>query len=253
MASPSPVVLVTGAAGGLGSAVVRRTGLAGGRIVAMDSNEDSLNKLAAEAQESGISAVTVLGNVSVEQECEAAAQMALQQYGRLDSLVAAAAIQHHLKDHPVHELEVETWEAIHAINLRGVFLSSKAALRAMLSAGNGGSLVLIGSVTALAAVNPMHSAYTASKGGVISLGRAIAAHYGQFGIRCNVLCPGILERLPSQDLGAPDVDSLSLPEMPLHRRGTFDEIAAAVDYLMSPEASYMTGSVMVVDGGLTAV
>src|SRR6185437_3143111 len=127
---------------------------------------------------------------------DAAVDRAVEAFGRLDSVVANAGIQLHRRDVPLHELPEDAWDETHAVNLRGVYLTCRAGLRAMLKQDEGGSIVIVSSVTALGGHAPQNPAYTASKGGLVSLGRALAVQYGPNQIRCNVVCPGALEATP---------------------------------------------------------
>src|SRR5205814_5165341 len=180
-------------------------------------------------------------------------QKTVEAFGRLDVLVANAAVQLHDRDRPVHELSEQAWDDTHDVNLRGVFLTCRAGIRQMLAQGGGGAIVIVSSITALIGTSRNH-AYTATKGGLIALGRALAVQYAPQGIRCNVVCPGALEATPDHEIHPDPVERERrlTAQIPLGRLGRFEEMAPLIAFLASDDASYITAGIFVADGGLTA-
>lgn len=248
------VVLITGAGSGVGAATARRLAAEGASLALVGRTAATVSSVAAEIQANGGRALALPADVSVPAQIEAVVSRTVAEFGRLDSLIANAAVQLHRRDRPIHELSEAAWDDTHAVNLRGVYLTCRAGLQPMIERGNGGTIVLVSSVTALAGLAPQNPAYTATKGGLVALGRAMAVQYGPLGIRVNVVCPGALEATPDFE-EHPDPNGRSqrlAPQIPLGRLGRFDEIAPMIVFLASDEARYASGGVFVVDGGLTA-
>ena len=229
--------LVTGAGSGIGAAVARRLATGGATVVLADL---ALAPAAALAGELGAEAI----ELDVRDEAQVAPAMA-----NVDVLVNVAGIG---STTTAPETTLETWEDVFAVNARGTFLCCKHAIPGMAARG-GGSIVNVASVAALVGL-PRRAAYCASKGAVVSLTRALAVDHVSDGIRVNAVCPGTVDspwvRRLVEEAGE-SIDELRARQ-PLGRLGTPEEVAAAVAYLASDEAAFVTGTALVIDGGLTA-
>ena len=228
--------LVTGAAGGIGSAVARAFAEAGARVVGVDRREADL-----------------VCDLSRADEAERAVAAAEEQLGRLDVVFNGAGISGRgLGDGPVDSCTEEAWDAVLAANLKSVFLCSKFAIPALRRAG-GGAVVNLSSVLGLVGSELFDThAYAASKGAIVTLTRAMAAAYAREGIRVNAICPGLIDT-PMSERARSDAETMArLRELqPLTGEpGRPEDVAGAAVYLAS--APFVTGAVLSVDGGWTA-
>jgi NAD(P)-dependent dehydrogenase (short-subunit alcohol dehydrogenase family) len=236
------VAVVTGAASGIGAATRKRFTGEGATVVALDVTPgDGFVEL----------------DVRVETAVVAAIGAVYSEHGRVDALVNAAGVA---GGGPVHMVEGDEWDRVLDINLKGTFLTNKAALALMLeqepnAVGQRGSIVNIASIEGIEGTEG-GSAYNASKGGVVILTKNIAMDYGRRGIRANAICPGFIDTpLMHAVLGTDDMKDVRESFVQAHalgRVGEPHEIAAAALFLASDDASFVTGSALVVDGGYTA-
>ena len=245
----SKVAIVTGAAGGIGRAMVKALAREGAAVVAADVDEARLEETAREAEGDVTTRPT---DVTSSKDVQALVELALERHGRLTTICNNAAIS---IPGTVVEIDEDDFSRTIDVNLRGVFLGCRHAIPAMLDNG-GGSIINTGSVNSLVA-EPYLSAYCASKGGVLMLTKAIALDYARQGVRCNCICPGWVDtpiNYPhAERMGGLDQVLATLPDwQPVGRQGEPQEIAAAAVYLASDESAFMTGSAFVIDGGMTA-
>jgi NAD(P)-dependent dehydrogenase (short-subunit alcohol dehydrogenase family) len=217
------VVLITGGGSGIGAACAWHMASEGAAIAVTGVPADRVSQVATALQSAGHQALARPTDVRHEEQIETAVTATVEAFGRLDVVVASAAIQLHDRDHTLHELDAEVWDETHAVNFRGVFLTCKHGLRQMVSQGDGGSIVIIASVTALDG-GSANVSYLTGKHGLLGLNRHIGIHYAEHGIRCNALCPGALERAPNHDIHpdpearAVDCSTRYLSDAPAHLR-----------------------------------
>ena len=239
-------VIVTGAGSGIGQVTAARFAAEGASVLVADRVAARADAVAREIQDKGGSARACTADVSRGADVEAMVEQALAASGRLDVLVNNAAV---CEADGLIDIDEEAWDGELAVDLRAVYLCARAALRRMVPQ-RGGSIVNVTSVNALAMFG--NEAYSAAKAGVVSLTNAIAVRYGRHGVRCNAVAPGtirtpIWEERIARD---PAVFERLSRWYPLGRVGEPDDVASAVLFLASGEASWITGSVLRVDGGL---
>ena len=235
------VAIVTGGLSGIGAAVAARLASEGARVVAADitARETTLPD--------GDGAILPIAlDVSDPGSVDALVAAAQSRFGRVDMLVNAAGIA---RIAPFLETTVDAFDAVIAVNLRGSFLIGQAVARAMAGQGGGGAIVLIGSVSGLRG-NVDRAGYGASKGGVVTLAQVMANELAAHGIRVNVVAPGPIETPMVAAAHDPATRAEWERLTPMARYGTPAEVAAACAYLCSDDASYVTGTVMAVDGGM---
>ena len=244
------VVIISGGARGQGATEARMFAREGARIVIGDLLDAEGQAVAAEIAESGGDCTYVHLDVTSEEDWRTAVETAVSAYGKVDVLINNAGI---IESGRVEDLTVEQWDAVLDVNAKGVFLGTKAVIAEMRKAG-GGSIINISSTSGIVgSINA--TAYNASKGAVRLLTKSTAVQYAREGIRANSIHPGPIETDMMQRVWEHPLRSREETEarIPMGHVGTVEDVSYAALFLASDESSYMTGSEMVIDGGLTAV
>ncbi len=250
------VALVTGAARGIGLAAARKLAQAGAKVLLSDIDADVLSEAVAALTAEGLTVAATICDVADQASIAAMVDKAAKDWGRIDIVVNNAAIS---DDTPVEELSDARWRQVLAINLDSVLNVTKAALP-HLKQSPSGSIVNIASVQGIRG-QPHAMAYATAKGGVINLTRCMAVDFGPFGIRANAVAPGYIDtRMAEQKLGTPHEHQtdwfqdiyFKYGRMPLRRAGKVEDVAGPILFLAGDDSLYVTGAVLVVDGGFTA-
>jgi NAD(P)-dependent dehydrogenase (short-subunit alcohol dehydrogenase family) len=243
--------VITGAANGIGRATAVVFAAEGARIVATDIDADRLEELRVELEARGAECAMVVGDVSQDADARGMIDTAVERYGRLDVLVANAGV---IPLGAITESTAEDWDYVMSIDGRGMFLSCKYAIEAMLKTG-GGAIVCLSSISGIAG-QARQSTYGPAKFAASGLTKHLAVEWADKGIRVNAVAPGTIRteavrRLPEQPGGAEYIEEIKRNH-PMGRLGEPEEVARAIAFLASDEASFITGAILAVDGGYLA-
>ena len=239
------VALISGAAQGMGAEEARIFAREGAKVVIGDISVEKGKAVEAQISEAGGQALFVTLDVPQENDWAKAIDLAVTRFGKLDILVNNAVISSRSF---TDDTGIDGWDKIMEVNSKGVFLGTRAAIPKMLEAG-GGSIVNISSIMGLVGSAGGHPAYNASKGAVRIFTKAIAVRHGKDNIRANSVHPGFMPPMSSGIAYDQDQRRQSLEQTPLGREGRIEEVANAVLFLASDEASYISGAELAVDGG----
>ncbi len=248
------VALITGAASGIGLATAERFLVEGASVVMADVQAEAVEAEAARLVGDGLRAVAVVMDVTRSDDNRRAVEAAVEHFGRLDILFANAGIGY---SGAIVDATDNDWDSVMAVNAKGVFLSARESIRRMLAQEPpGGSVIINGSISGLAGI-PGQAPYAPSKGAVVQLTRQLAVEYAAKGVRVNCVCPGTIDtpvlRRGMAMSGDPEgFLAMLIAGHPIGRIGLAEEIASAVAFLASDEASFITGAILPVDGGYTA-
>lgn len=245
--------IVTGASGGIGQAICRKYIAAGANIVAVDVRREQGEEFVEELVSEGSSAVFIEGDVSDKQSMQNMCRQVLEEYGKIDILVNNAGVNVKKEGRKkIHEFSDDEWKRIINIDLGGVFYCSKPVIHNMIENG-GGRIVNISSVVGQVPFRNQ-CAFAAAKAGVIHLTKVMAIELAEFGILVNCICPGstMVPSLKKLWFSDKETAEKQLSHIPLHRVADPEEIAGTVVFATSNESSYMTGSILTIDGGWTS-
>jgi NAD(P)-dependent dehydrogenase (short-subunit alcohol dehydrogenase family) len=240
------VALVTGAGSGIGRAIARRLAAEGAGIIVADLDPATAEQVRGEIRDAGGSATACTADVSSSDDVARMFDAAASEWGRLDVLVNNAGIVVRGRAERITDQE---WNRMVAVDLSSVFLCSRAALPLLRAAG-AGRVVNIASVAGL--VGAVSAPYTASKGGVIALTRQLAGEFADDGITVNCICPGFVATPLNATVRASGLEAILAARIPLRRWGTPEDVAGLVAFLVGPDAGYITGASIPIDGGLSS-
>ena len=246
------VAIVTGAATGIGRASAVLFAQAGARVALADVRPPELEQALAEVRAAGGEAITIAADLARPEDCAAVVAQAVRAFGRLDVLLNNAGVGTMVVGGTVESIALERWDLAQDVNVRAIYLVSRAAVPHM--RGRGGAIVNIASVSAFrgSVERPSH-AYAASKGAVLALTRAMAASYGRDGIRVNAICPGVIRsRLTADIVEGAERAAREGRGIPLGRVGEPEDIARCALFLASDDAGFVSGAALVADGGALA-
>ncbi|MCM2318178.1 MAG: SDR family oxidoreductase [Pseudomonas sp.] len=247
-----PVTIITGAAGGIGMALVKRLTERGERVVLVDRDLSALQRVASRLELGEDNTLLVVADVSCEDDVRNYVACTLERFGRIDALANNAGIEG--SPALIEDQTVEMFDKVYAVNVRGAFMGLKYVLPVMKRQGKG-AIVNMSSLAGISA-GPTLSPYIMSKHAVIGLTRTAAAEAAADGIRVNAVLPGtintqMMRRIESESGNAQAVHSANTGATPMGRYGEPEEVAALVAFLLSDEASYITSSLYTIDGGMS--
>ncbi len=243
------VAMITGGAQGLGLAIAEELAKAGAKIAIVDINESKLNESINNLKSLGHKVYGVICDVSKTDDVERAVKEVLKQFKKIDILINNAAIA---PDTPFLECSSEQWDKVMAINLKGYFNCSQSVVRHMIKNNINGRIV---NLTSTLGLRPKANlvAYTTSKGAIINLTQTMAVELGEYGIRVNAIAPGMIDTpMTAKGFINPMIKNIILGGIPMKRLGTPEEIGKAAVFLSSDYSSFVSGTILVVDGGQNA-
>jgi NAD(P)-dependent dehydrogenase (short-subunit alcohol dehydrogenase family) len=247
------VAMVTGGGGGIGSALAEAYAGAGARVVVVGRTEESLQAVVRRVEEGGAEAYAVVADLTSEDSAESAVAQAVDRFGGVDILVNAIGGGAGNALHPAENYPRDRWDWIMELNVRSTIVPTQSVVRGMIERGNGGAILNISSVRANLGIKAGYSAYVAAKGAISSLTRQWATEWAPHGIRVNAIMPTFVDTPQVATLLAdPTFKAGIVSRIPLGRVGETSDLAGPAIFLVSNAASFVTGQILGIDGGLTA-
>ena len=247
------VALVPGGAGAIGSAIAEALAGAGARVAVADRTCRLCDAVVERIDGIGSEGLGIEADMTSEADCDRMVAEALARFGRIDILVNAVGGGAGKVLHPAEQYPRSDWDWIMELNLRSTLLATQSAARAMIEAGRGGSILNISSVRADLGINAGYSAYVAAKGAISSLTRQWATEWAKYGIRVNAIMPTFVDTPQVATLlGDPAFKAGIVSRIPLGRVGETSDLVGPAIFLSSGAASFVTGQILGIDGGLTA-
>jgi NAD(P)-dependent dehydrogenase (short-subunit alcohol dehydrogenase family) len=241
--------IITGAGSGIGRAIALAFANEGAVVVLADINHDAVKKTEKEINESGNRSITIKTDVTKGSDIDAMVTQTLEELGRIDILVNNVGIPGSQEAMLLHTTPEEEWDRVVAVNLKSVYLCSKRVIPEMIKQG-AGKIINLSSVAGIVAF-PGRAAYTATKGAVSLLTKAMALDYSKYNINVNALCPGMIETpMTKWRLDNPELRQEVEKWIPMERIGVPDDITGAAVFLASSDSNYVSGHLLVVDGGM---
>ncbi|MEX2183241.1 MAG: SDR family oxidoreductase [Chloroflexota bacterium] len=247
------VALIPGGSGGIGTAIAEAMTAAGASVAVMGRNLSACQATVGRIESAGGEGLAIAGDVTTEADADRAVDETVERFGRIDIVVNAVGGGAGKVLHPAEDYPRDAWDWIMELNVRSTLLPTQAAVRAMIAAGNGGAVLNISSVRANLGINAGYSAYVAAKGAVSSLTRQWATEWAKYGIRVNAIMPTFVDTPQvAMLLEDPAFKAGIVSRIPLGRVGETGDIVGPAIFLVSDAASFVTGHILTIDGGLTA-
>ncbi len=247
------VAVVAGGTGAIGSAIAEAFAGVGAKVAIVDRTCRRCDETLARIRAAGSEGIAITADMTVEADAERMVEETLQAYGRIDIVVNAIGGGAGKALHPAEAYPRDAWDWIMELNVRSTLLATQACARAMIASGHGGSVLNISSVRANLGINAGYSAYVAAKGAISSLTRQWATEWAKYGIRVNAIMPTFVDTPQVASLLAdPEFKAGIISRIPLGRVGETRDLVGAAIFLSSDAASFVTGQILGIDGGLTA-
>jgi gluconate 5-dehydrogenase len=247
------VALVPGGGGGIGAPMAEALAQAGARVAVAGRTADTLDQAVDLVTKAGSEGLAITGDATSEEDADRMVRETIDRFGRIDIVVNAVGGGAGKVLHPAEEYPRDAWDWIMELNVRSTLIPTQAAARAMIERGEGGAILNITSVRALLGINAGYSAYVAAKGAIASLTRQWATEWAKHGIRVNAIMPTFVDTPQvAMLLGDPKFKQGIVDRIPLGRIGETKDIVGPAIFLVSDAASFVTGQVLGIDGGLTA-